>query len=231
MTRTPYPAETATINMQLLKSMDIFSVMSEYELDNITRGMQRSEYKKKDILLAEGEIGTKLFILESGRAKVIVTDDHDSELILYTLEPGAVIGDISVLDGSPRSATVVATEPTVAYSVAKDAFLQLVRDNPDLALLIIQSLTQRLRHETESVRSLALESVYRRLCKKLIELSDTDDDGICSLPHRYSHYDLARMIGSSREMVTKIFSELTKGQYICVNEQRIQILRKLPSDR
>ena len=97
-----------------------------------------------------------------------------------------------------------------------------------MAIVIIQSLTQRLRQATEGSRSLALDNVYRRLADKLHELSVTETDESQHLPKKFSHQELGNMIGASREMVGKVMAELVKGGYVEVRDGRIYMLRKLP---
>lgn len=214
----------------LLKSVPIFADLDEHALDELGRKCRRTSYKRNAVLMTEGETGETLFIIVSGSAKVFVSDDNGDEMVLYIKGAGEYIGDIALLDDAPRSASVTTLEKTVVYGISKDDFLAVLRNNLDISMAIIRSLTRRLRHETDSVRSLALESVYRRLASKLDELSVTTDDGVRILPRRFSHQELSSMIGSSREMVTKVLSELTKGDYIELRDNRIAICRKLPRD-
>lgn len=215
---------------ELLKSVPIFAELDEHSLDELGSKCRRTSYKRNAVLMTEGEPGETLFIIVSGSAKIYVGDDNGDEMVLYIKGPGDYIGDIALLDDAPRSASVATLEKTVVYGISKSDFLAVLRDNLDISMAIIRSLTRRLRHETDSVRSLALESVYRRLAKKLDELSVPTDDGASILPRRFSHQELSSMIGSSREMVTKVLAELTKGEYIEMRDNCIAICRKLPRD-
>ncbi len=187
-------------------------------------------YNKNSVLMTEGDFGESLLVIESGSAKVFVSDDNGDEMVLYIKGPGSYIGDIALLDDAPRSASVVTLSKTVVHSMSKSDFLSILRFNPEIPITIIRSLTRRLRHETKAVRSLALDNVYRRLAGKLMELSEPDDEGGRSLTRKFSHQEISAMIGSSREMVSKIIAELTKGEYIELREGIIYIRKKFPKD-
>ncbi len=110
-----------------------------------------------------------------------------------------------------------------------DALLACVNQNPDIAFVIIRAMTRRLRRATDTIRSLALENVYQRLCSKLRELSETSEDTV-ALPRKFSNHELAAMIGASREMVGKILNDLAAGGYIEKRQNRWFLLRRLPAN-
>ena len=155
-------------------------------------------------------------------------DEDGRELVLYQEGPGSCIGDISLLDDAPRSASVVTLEKTTAWSISKHDFLECIKSNPAMSLGIIRTLTRRLRDATGGIRSLAMDNVYRRLADKLVELSNENEQGEISLHKRYSHQDLGNMIGASREMVGKVMAELLNGEYIELRDKRIFITKNLP---
>ena len=215
---------------ELLKNIPIFSDLEEETLMELAERCRRMKFNKNSVLMTEGEPGESLYIIETGSAKVFVSDENGDEMVLYIRDSGSYIGDIALLDDAPRSASVVTLEKTTVLSMSKPDFLALLRSNAELPLAIIRTLTRRLRHETDSVRSLALDNVYRRLASKLEELSCVEDGGAVALPRKFSHHELSTMIGASREMVSKIISELVKGEYIETRNNRIYILKKLPHD-
>jgi len=215
---------------ELLKSVPIFSDLDQHSLDELAGKCRRLTFNRHAVLMTEGETGETMYVIETGSAKVYVSDKNGDEMVLYIKEPGDYIGDIALLDDAPRSASVSTLEKTVVYCISKADFLATLRQNPEISIEIIRSLTRRLRHETDSVRSLALENVYRRLVNKLEELSIETEDGTRIMQRKFSHQELSRMIGSSREMVTKILSELTKGQYIELRDNRLVICKDLPHD-
>lgn len=214
--------------VDLLREVPIFSELNEEALNDLAAKSRRHSFKKNTILMPEGEAGECLYIIESGTVNVYVGDDDGRELVLYHEGPGTCIGDISLLDDAPRSASVVTLEKTIAWAISKNDFLNCIKSNPAMSLGIIRTLTRRLRDATGGIRSLALDNVYRRLADKLVELSSEDETGEISLHKKYSHQDLGNMIGASREMVGKVMAELISGEYIEIRERRIFIIKNLP---
>lgn len=212
----------------VLKGVPIFSELDTEALDILASKSRRHTFKKNTILMPEGETGECLYLIETGTVKVFVGDEDGRELVLYQEGPGTCIGDISLLDDAPRSASVVTLEKTTAWSISKHDFLDCIQSNPAMSLGIIRTLTRRLRDATGGIRSLAMDNVYRRLADKLVELSTESDDGEISLHKKYSHQDLGNMIGASREMVGKVMSELLSGDYIELRDKRIFITKNLP---
>jgi len=214
----------------LLRTVPIFAELDEQSLAELSAKCRRSVHKRNTVLMTEGESGDTLFIIESGSAKVYVSDDSGEEMVLYIKDAGEYIGDLALLDNEPRSASVATLEKTIVYRVSKPDFLAILRNNPEMCISIIHSLTHRLRNETANVRSLALENVYQRLVSKLNGLCVEADDGARIMPRRFSHQELSSMIGSSREMVSKILADLTKGGYVEMRDNRITICKNLPRD-
>ncbi len=223
--------------ISLLRRVELFSHLTDDQLAQLATQARELSFRKHAVLMNEGDPGESMFIVKSGFVKVFVSDDDGRELVLYEQGPGAVIGDIALLDDEPRSASVMTLEASTALMIGKQAFLSCLRESPETAINIIRSLTTRLRDATEGSRRLALDNVYRRLVDKLHELAsidpqvgvgDTADEPAPALPKKYSHQELGNMIGASREMVGKIMAELVKGEYVEVVDGRLHLLRKLP---
>lgn len=212
--------------IDLLRHVDLFKHMTEDQLASLAAQARELNFRKNSVLMSEGDLGESMYVIKSGSVKVYVSDSEGRELVLYEQGPGAVIGDISLLDDEPRSASVITLEASSALMIGKQAFLDCLRTSPEMAINLIRSLTQRLRDATEGSRSLALDNVYRRLADKLQEMAEGDDPP--SLPKKYSHQELGNMIGASREMVGKIMAELVKGEYLEIREGRIHLMRKFP---
>lgn len=212
----------------LLRNVELFNHLSDEQISELANQSREVQFRKNAILMTEGDAGESMYVIASGLVKVFVSDDEGKELVLYEQGKGAVIGDIALLDDEPRSASVATLERTSAVMINKTDFLRTLQSSPEMALGIIRSLTQRLRHATQGSRSLALDNVYRRLADKLLELSEEAGDGVMRLSKKYSHQELGNMIGASREMVGKVMAELIKGEYVELRDGIIYILRKLP---
>jgi CRP/FNR family cyclic AMP-dependent transcriptional regulator len=214
--------------IELLKHVDLFKHLTDMQLTELATQSREISFRKHAILMTEGDRGESMYVINTGSVKVYVSDDEGRELVLYQHGSGAVIGDIALLDDEPRSASVSTLEPATALMIGKQAFLECLRNSPEMAINIIRSLTQRLRDATEGSRSLALDNVYRRLADKLQELGEGEDLESLVLAKKYSYQELGNMIGASREMVGKVMAELVKGEYIEIVDGKIQMRRKLP---
>ncbi len=183
-------------------------------------------YARQTIIITEGDVSDHLYIILSGRVKVFTGNEAGKELVIAIHGPGEYIGELA-LDGGPRSASVMTLEPST-FSVVTGANLRdFLVIHPDFALNLVHKLIWRVRQATAGMKSLGLDDVYGRILRLLQEQSDSVGD------HRVvrepmTHRDIAERVGSSREMVSRIFKDLTIGGYIAVESGRIKILRKPP---
>jgi len=212
-----------------LRKVELFEHLTDEQLALLAAQARELSFRKHAVLMTEGDIGESMYVMTSGLAKVFVSDEDGKELVLYQEGPGAVIGDIALLDDEPRSASVSILEKSTALMIGKVAFLDCLRESPEMAINIVRSLTRRLRRATDGSRSLALDNVYRRLADKLQELAEFEDDAPM-LAKKFSHQELGNMIGASREMVGKVMAELVKGEYVEIRDGRIALVRKLPKN-
>ncbi len=186
-------------------------------------------YNKHSIIVSEGNGGNSLFIILSGRVRVFSTDDNsDKEITLLIQHPGSCFGEISMLCSDHRSASVIALEKTTCTVIAKNDFLNWLRDYPDMAISLLEALSEKITRLTDKVRQMALLNVYERTVYVLKELAIVEGN-ISVIHNKPSHQDLASMVGASREMVGKIMHDLAKGGYVKAESKTLVINKKLPS--
>lgn len=214
----------------MLEKVAIFASLSSDEIEKIVAYTTRRKYAKNTVIVTEGDTNQSLYVIVSGRAKVFVTDSEGREMILRLLGPGESFGELALLDDAPRSASVMTTEPTELLILSRPDFERCVLDHPRAAVGIIRALTARIRSLTDDVRALGLLDVYGRISKTLVQLAE-DRDGKLVITQRLTHQDIASMVGSSREMVTRILKELTVGGYLTVGSGQITINKRLPAGR
>lgn len=186
-------------------------------------------FPKKSILITEGDEGTSLYLILSGRVKVYTSDASGKELVLCMCEAGDILGEMA-LDGGPRSASVAAMEPTRCAVIPMRQFKARLHENPDLAMELIKLLIQRGRRSTKTAKDLALANVYSRVINLLTSLAEVNESGQMVISGHLSQQDIADRVGSSRDMVNRIFKELIKGDYLEVDRRTIVIKRKFPTD-
>ena len=190
------------------------------------RGGVRS-YPANAVIINEGDESDALYIILSGRVKVYASNEAGKEVILSTPGPGEYVGELA-LDGGVRSASVMTLEPTRCAVVTGATLRDFLAAHPDFALHLIRDLIRRVRRLTGSVKSLALEDVYHRVAALLQELAEPEGEARV-VKRKLTQQDIAEHVGSSREMISRIFKELVAGGYIRVETGRITLLRKLPA--
>lgn len=216
-------------DLSFLQTVPIFNELNEKALQLILAKSRSLKFRKSAILMSEGETGESLYIINSGKVKIFVSDENGNEITLFIEGPGSYIGEISLLDNSPRTASAVTMEKTEVISISKKDFFDVIKENPDIAFNIINALTKKLRRSTETIRSLALKNVYQRLVLKLLELSE-EENSDRFIATKYSHLELGKMIGASREMVGKVMAELVRGEYIEQRDNKLFLLKIFPHD-
>jgi len=196
------------------------SFLSELEKLSVTR-----KYPKNTILVTEGDESGHLYIIVTGRVSVYTSDSDGRQVILNYMGEGEYFGELSLLDGKPRSASVVTISSCELIAISRSSFQELLNSDPGFSQVMIEELTRRVRTLTDSVRDLALLDVYGRVSNVLEKLSD--ESGRIHKP-KVTHQEIANMVGASREMVSRIMKQLVIGEYIEHHSDYIQIQKTLP---
>ena len=195
-------------------------------LDKIAEGATVRTFAKRAIIVTEGDDTDSLYVVLSGKARVYVADDKGREVVLNQIGPGEYFGEVT-LDGGPRSASVVAVEDCRCAVVKRSELTTFLEQQPELAVHIMRKLASRVRSLTENVRSLALMDVYGRVARLLLELAE-DKGGKLVIDEALTHKDIASRVGASREMISRIFSDLSDGGYVRKEDGHLVIARKPP---
>ena len=183
-------------------------------------------YPANAVLVNEDDVSDSLFVIVQGRVKAYGAASDGREVIYGTQGPGEYFGEMT-LDGGPRSASVMTMEPTACALIPGADVRSLLADHPDFALHLVHKLIGMVRSSTEHVKSLALEDVYCRVARLLRKMA-RDENGVLMLPDKLTQQEIAERIGSSREMVSRIFKPLLTGGYIEMRAGRIALMKKLP---
>ena len=170
--------------------------------------------------MREGDTVDALYIVLSEWLKVMMGEADGKETILTTVGPGEFFGEMGLIDDSPRSASVVAIEPVELLAVSKRAFRKCLVENAKLAMAVMRVLVRRLREADRRIGSLAMLDVYGRVARLLLDLSE-NVDGRRIVTRRLPKQDIAKMIGASREMVSKVMKDLQVSGYIEVEGSTI----------
>jgi CRP/FNR family cyclic AMP-dependent transcriptional regulator len=212
----------------MLRKIPLFSRLDDKALGFLEKVAVKRAYSKNTILISKGDESDQLFIVLKGKLKVSITDDSGKEIIMSILGPGDYFGEIALIDGESRSATIMTTQATEVLTITRDDFHRTLLSSPELMFDLLKVLARKVRIATDKLESLAFEDVYGRLVKLLIQLAKPQNQ-VWVIEERLTHQEIANMIGSSREMVTRILKTLTDGGYISIDKKRITIERKLPA--
>ncbi|QJR16956.1 cAMP-activated global transcriptional regulator CRP [Usitatibacter palustris] len=210
----PSPAQLAGIQDNFVKSLAAL-------------GRVRT-YPKNTVFITEGDSSDSVFVVLTGKVKVFVSDQEGHEMTLDTHGPGEYVGEMA-MDGNPRSASCMTLEPTTFSVVQKDPIREAIRANPDFALDMIAKVIDRARLATDNVKHLALLDVYGRVARLLLNMAVETKDGKLQIPDKITQQEIAERVGASRDMVSRIFRDLTLGGYIVVENRIITINKKPPA--
>ena len=190
----------------------------------------RSEYLSWAILAVLWLAACLLLALVlAGRAKVQHSDTEGKEVILAILGPGEFFGEMSLIDDAPRSASVITVEPCDFISIQKDSFKAALASSPDMAMQIMRGLVRRLREADKKIETLALLDVYGRVARVLLDFSE-QVNGERVVKNKLPRQEIAKMIGASREMVSRVMKGLEVDGYIVpAPEGRLVLREKLSS--
>lgn len=217
----------------LLAGSALFAPLSDAERAGVEKELVQRQYQKDEYLFFEGDAADWLVFVAQGRVKVIKHSEGGRETILSTFGPGQIVGEVGVLIGDLYPATAQALEPTVTLSLRKDIYVGLLRTHPELAWALISELGKRLQRAHETIRSMAVEKVERRVARVLLRMASTAgerlDDAVTpgavriNLP--LSRQDIADMAGTVIETAIRTLSKFQRQGYIETKGGQIILLK------
>jgi CRP/FNR family cyclic AMP-dependent transcriptional regulator len=211
---------TPVVSTLLLRNVPLFSLLSGVQLLLLTQVLLRKPYPKDSTIIAAGDPSDALYIVISGRLKVMMSDKGGREVILAILNQGDFFGEMGLIDQAPRSATVVAMESCELLSITRADFMKVLQKNSDLALNVMRGLVKRLREADRKIGSLALMDVCGRVARLLMDMAETVD-GQKVVTRKLPKKQIAKMIGATREMVSRVMKEMETSGHIEVRAHQI----------
>ena len=211
------------LNPNILKNVPLFSSFTDHQLAVLLPAVQHRRFPRGSYVIRAGEETDSLYIILAGKAKVLIPDDDGNEVILSVIGPNEFFGEMGLLDDQPRSASVETMEPCEMLRISRTAFLACLKDNFDAALVIIRNLVKRLSEADRKIESLALIDVYGRVARLLMEMAK-EIDGQWVVEKAPPKQEIARMIGASREMVSRVVKDLHDKGVIRADKRRIIVL-------
>ena len=212
-------------NLDLIRRVPLFSMLTADQAQGVADSVVKRRFRRGELVVEQGRKSNALFILLNGRARVLTSDSRGREVILAVLEAGDYVGEMSLIDNEPHSATVRAEIQTDMLVLARADFARCLPESSTLSYAILRGLVRRLRNADRQIESLALLDVYGRVARTLLDMAE-DDDGIKIIRHKVSRQDMAKVVGASREMVSRVMKDLEDRGVIETQENGSVIIKE-----
>jgi CRP-like cAMP-binding protein len=216
----------ATGTSDVLLQVPLFAELTPTELATLSGSLRRRRFTRGKVIFVRGDPGDGLYVLESGRVKIVLTSPDGKEIVLAILGPTDFFGDLALLDGEPRSADAVATEAGELLLLQRHDFLRFLEAHPPIAVQLLAILSRRLRRNTQIIQDAAFLDVSGRLARTLLDLAaGSTGQPPLVISTRLTQTDLAGMIGATRESVNKWLREYERQGLLRFERGTITLLR------
>ena len=211
----------------VLSSAPLFAALDAEASAALRASMETIAIAKGDVLFNEGQLGDQMYIITEGKVKLGHTSPDGRESILAILGPGELLGELSLFDPGPRTATAVALTDVSALGLGHQALRPWLTGRPEVAESLLQALAQRLRRTNETLADLVFSDVPGRVAKALLELGDKFGqqmpDGI-HVTHDMTQEELAQLVGASRETVNKALADFAARGWIKLESRSVVLI-------
>ncbi len=211
----------------LLRRVPLFKDVSDEALFGLAPQLRRRTYRKGTMIFHKDQAGDALYIIESGGVRIFLPAEGGEELTVDLLRPGDVFGEMALLDGRPRSASIDTLEDTVVYTLGRDEFQRYLTATPQLASALIELLSTHVRHLMEYTETLAFLDVPARVAKVLLDLAHrygTKTTNGIEIDMDLTQAELARMVGATRERVNRALASFRAQGALELHGKKIAIL-------
>ena len=216
---------TMLSNLDLIRRVPLFSMLTNDQAQGIADSVVKRRFRRGEIIVEHGRKSNALYILLTGRARVLTADSRGREVILAVLQSGDYVGEMSLIDDEPHSATVRAEVQTDMLILGRAEFTRCLPENSSLSYAIMHGLVQRLRSADRQIESLALLDVYGRVARTLLDMA-FDDGETKIIRNKVSRQDLAKVVGASREMVSRVMKDLEERGMIETQDNGSVIIKQ-----
>jgi len=211
----------------VLEQFPLFDDLSKEDKELIATSFGQRRYRRGDVILDEDAAESTPFLIKDGKVKISLMGEEEREVILSYLEAGDFFGEMSVLDGEPRSARVTAVEDTTALVGTREQFVAGLMDHPQIALNLLVILSRRLRAADEQIESLSFLDVQGRVARMLLDIAERVgqqvDAGVI-IPVEMTRQELASAVSTSRETLTRVLKGFERIKLVKLLRDRILIV-------
>ncbi len=213
--------------VRLMKHVPLFAKMPDSDVSQIADQCVRRECHKDHVILVEEELGQTLFIILRGTVKITRTSDEGREVIIAILKTGDFFGELSLLDGKGRSATVVAMSQAELFTLRRSEFLMLLERYPQISIELLKVLGDRIRKCNMQIENLTLDNAIGRVGATLIQVAEATGyprDECMIIPKLPVQQDLANMAGTARETISRVMAMFEQRRWIERDGHRVVII-------
>jgi CRP/FNR family transcriptional regulator, cyclic AMP receptor protein len=221
----PKPMEV----IEIIRKNELFDGLDNNELETLTTLTRLKKASRNTFIIKEGDESQEMYVIKQGKAEVMLNNENGDELILTTLHEGAIFGELSLLDGKPRSANVIALEDCVLLVIQKADFYEFLYNNNNAYIQVIKYLCQKLRKTNQIAHSYALLDVFERLVKYLYSEAQYNTQGKLVITSPHTQKEIAIKICTGREVVSRMLNRLEKDGYLTIQNKTITIIKELPA--
>jgi CRP/FNR family transcriptional regulator, cyclic AMP receptor protein len=221
MEKRPAQMMTVAFNPNLLKSVPLFSTLDDRELSAMLPAMQQRTYAARSCILRAGESGEGLYVVLSGRVRVLLDDGEGHEIIVAVFGPNEFFGEIEFMDGGSRLANFDCTHPTEVLHIPRKVVLDWLERDPTAAMLVLRTVTRRLAEAHQKIGTLALVNVYGRVARVLLE---EGHEGNGEWHVEPGAEQIAAMVGASREMVSRVVKDMINRGMVRRHKRKLIVI-------
>lgn len=199
--------------------------LNNKELNILLRNGQKECHAKNTLIIGEGDRSSCAYIINSGKVKIFLSDEHGKEIILSELKPGEYFGEMSLIDQEERSAAAMTMEDTELTVISQKNFRECLRSYPEIAERIMLGLVTNLREANKKISSLVFTDAYERVANMLLVLAK-NQNGLLVIDEKPTHQHMANVVGASREMITRILKNMAADGFIKIAGKQIIVLKR-----
>ncbi|MGQ0708260.1 MAG: Crp/Fnr family transcriptional regulator [Rhodoferax sp.] len=204
-------------NLDLVRRIPLFMHLTDEQAHTLLGQVQKRRFPRGSVVVRQGETSGELYVMLSGRAHVVVEGSGDRRVIVATLRSGDCIGEMSVIDNESHSASVVVDIAADVLVLSREAFSRCIMQNAAIAHAVMEALVHRMRASTKKIGSLALMGVYGRVANILLDMAVPEEEGgTMIVREKLTKQDIARMVGASREMVSRVMKHFVEQHFLQV---------------
>ena len=214
------------VSAEFLTTVSIFSDLNPEQLRPLTSKLRRRQYQRGEVIFHQDDPADRMHIVVDGMVRISITSEDGREKDLALLRPGECFGEMAMFDGSNRSATATAADPSQTFALSRQDFMDFLEEHPEVVAKTTNMLTRRLRSVNQMLGDMAFLDVPTRMAKQLLELAETYSSGVeahGTVEVPLGQDDLARLVGASRETISRALNNYRRLGILSTSHRRITI--------